>query len=85
MTEIYEKFSPQQISIERREQLINEDPGTKSNQQVAKDIAKLLKSQSEVFHEVTTNMADDLMSLINVALTVDATGEESESAYQPQA
>ncbi|CDW77722.1 UNKNOWN [Stylonychia lemnae] len=74
---IYERITLG-ISVERREEFINEDPATKVNQQLSNDLFRIIK-KSNIFKEVTQNLSDDLMNLINIAcVPQQALGEEQQ-------
>jgi hypothetical protein len=62
--------SPEAISMEKREDFINEDPATKSKLRNSEAIENILKSTG-VFTETTVNLSDDVMNLINVAAARD--------------
>lgn len=59
---LYERLG--QLSAEKREDFINEDPATKSSQHAVTDLARILKP---LLSEVTPNLSDDFMSLVDVA------------------
>ena len=59
---LYERLG--QLSAEKREDFINEDPATKSSQHAVVDLTRILKP---MFGEVTPNLSDDFMSLVDVA------------------
>ena len=63
---IYNKFSTENIGAEKREEFINEDPATKSNQAAVTEIVKILK-KTKKFLEVGANLSDDIMNLVDVA------------------
>jgi hypothetical protein len=65
--DIYAKFtSAEVISPGKREDFINEDPATKSNQKAVNTIQRII-SGTKVFTEVSANLSDDIMNLIDVA------------------
>jgi hypothetical protein len=71
--DIYMKFKD--ISIERRELFIDEDPASKSSAHCRSMIQKLMKS-FKLFDEVGINISDDIMNLIDVGCSNQGRNEE---------
>eukprot|EP00347_Sterkiella_histriomuscorum_P005947 403354650 len=65
LDQIYKKILSD-ISAQKREEFINEEPATKSSQQLTSELQKYIKS-SKLFKEIKLNLSDDLMTLINIA------------------
>ena len=61
---IYKKFDD--ISKEKGEEFIAEDPSTKSNITAVQEIVKIVK-KANMFSEVNQNISDDVINLIEVA------------------
>ena len=64
-SKIYQNFQSD-LTPERREDFINEDPATKSNEQAVVDLQRIVKS-TKLFSEVNAHLSDDFMNLIDVA------------------
>ena len=64
-----EQFLPKLTEMEQdmRELIVNEDPATKSRQNLANEVAGILRRHLEHKNsEVVQNLSDDLMNLIEV-------------------
>ena len=71
---IYERMTTE-LSAEKRQELINEDPATKSSPAAVTEIMSTLK-RGGAYKEVKANLSDDFMNLIDVACALPGSTEE---------